>query len=129
MVSKSGESCRVVSKSIEKRALACPGAKATEMVKTMKDRERGCKDALVRGRQKINERRENTGNNMNRHENPKTNAKEEVYEEKKRKGPEAKLKRLRNQKSKLSEERELLDKCDGLATAAGTTELLYVVYT
>ena len=61
------------------------------MVNSMKDRERGCKDALVRGRQKINERRENTGNNMNRHENPKTNAKEEVYEEKKQKGPKAKF--------------------------------------
>ena len=58
---------------------------------------------------------------MKRQENPKFNAKEDIYVEKKRKGPEAKLKRLRNQKSKLSEERELLDKCDGLATAAGTT--------
>ena len=65
---------------------------------------------------------------MKRHENPKVNAKEEIYEEKRRKGPEAKLKRLRNQKLKMSEERELLDKCDGLATAAGTTELLYTVY-
>ena len=66
---------------------------------------------------------------MKRHENLKFNAKEEIYEEKKRKGPKAKLKRLRNQKLKMSEERELLDKCDGLATAAGTTELLYTVYT
>ena len=66
---------------------------------------------------------------MKRHENPKVNAKEEIYEEKKRKGPEAKLKRLRNQKRKLPEERELLDKCDGLATAAGTTEVLCTVYT
>ena len=65
---------------------------------------------------------------MKRHENLKFNAKEEIYEEKKRKGPKAKLKRLRNQKLKMSEERELLDKCDGLATAAGTTELLYTVY-
>ena len=66
---------------------------------------------------------------MKRHENLKFNAKEEIYEEKKRKGPKPKLKRLRNQKLKMSEERELLDKCDGLATAAGTTELLYTVYT
>ena len=66
---------------------------------------------------------------MKRHENPKVNAKEEIYEEKKRKGPKAKLKRLRNQKLKMSEERELLDKCDGLATAAGTTELLYTICT
>ena len=66
---------------------------------------------------------------MKRHENPKFNAKEDIYEEKKRKGPEAKLKRLRNQKRKLPEERELLDKCDGLATAAGTTEVLCTVYT
>ena len=95
----------------------------------MKVRERGCKDALVRGRQKINERRENKGNNMKHHEKPKINAKEKIYEEKKRKEPEAKLKRLRNQKRKLSEERELLDKCDGLATAAGTTEVLCTVYT
>ena len=66
---------------------------------------------------------------MKRHENPKFSAKEKIYEEKKRKEPEAKLKRLRNQKRKLSEERELLDKCDGLATAAGTTEVLCTVYT
>ena len=99
------------------------------MVNTMKVRDRGCKDALVRGRQKINERSEYKGNNMKRHENSKINAKEEIYEEKKRKGPEAKLKRLRNQKRKLPEERELLDKYDGLATATGTTELLYTVYT
>ena len=46
---------------------------------------------------------------MKRHENPKINAKEEIYEEKKREGPEAKLKRMRNQKCKLLEERELLD--------------------
>ena len=93
-----------------------------EMVKTMKIRERGCKDAQVRGRQKINERRENRNNKVKHYENPNINAKERVYEEKKRKGPEAKLKRLRNQKLKLPEERELLDKYDGLATAAGTTE-------
>ena len=66
---------------------------------------------------------------MKRQENPKFNAKEDIYEEKKRKGPKAKLKRLRNQKLKMSEERELLDKCDGLATAAGTTEVLCTVYT
>ena len=66
---------------------------------------------------------------MKRHENPKINAQKGIYEEKKRKGPEAKLKRLRNQKRKLPEERELLDKCDGLATAAGTTEVLCTVYT
>ena len=95
----------------------------------MKVRERGCKDALGRGRQKINERRENKGNNMKRHENPKFNAKQEMYEEKKRKEPEAKLKRKRNQRRKLPEERELLDRCDGLATAAGTTEELCTVYT
>ena len=95
----------------------------------MKVRERGCKDALVRGRQKNHARREKKGSNMKRHENPKFNAKEDIYEEKKRKGPEAKLKRLRNQKRKLPEERELLDKCDGLATAAGTTEVLCTVYT
>ena len=95
----------------------------------MKVRESGCRDALVRGRQNINERRENKGSNMKRHENPKFNVKEDIYEEKKRKGPEAKLKRLRNQKRKLPEERELLDKCDGLATAAGTTEVLCTEYT
>ena len=76
----------------------------------MKIRERGCKDAQVRGRQKINEIRENRDNKMKRHENPEINAKEKVYEEKKRKGPKAKLNRLRNQKRKLPEERELLDK-------------------
>ena len=50
----------------------------------MKIRERGCKDAQVRGRQKINERRETRDNKMKHHENPKINAKEKVYEEKKR---------------------------------------------
>ena len=35
---------------------------------------------------------------MKHHENPKINAKEKVHEEKKRKGPKAKLKRRRNQK-------------------------------
>ena len=44
--------------------------------------------------------------------------------EKKIKGPKAKLKRLRNQKFKLPEEKELLGMCDGLATAAGTTKIL-----
>ena len=81
-----------------------------EMVKIRKIRERGCKDAQVRGRQKINERRETRDTKMKHHENPKINAKEKVYEEKKRKGPKAKLNRLRNQKRKLPEERELLDK-------------------
>ena len=66
---------------------------------------------------------------MKRHENLKFNAKEEIYEEKKRKGPKAKLKRLRNQKFKLPEEKELLGNCDGLVTAAGTTELLCTIYT
>ena len=66
---------------------------------------------------------------MKYNEKTKINAKEKVYEEKKRKGPKAKLNRLRNQKRKLPEERELLDKCDGLATAAGTTEVLCTVYT
>ena len=77
----------------------------------------------------MKEKIENRDNKMTHHENPNINAKERVYGKKKRKGPKAKLKRLRNQKRKLPEERELLDKCDGLATAAGTTELLYVVYT
>ena len=63
----------------------------------MKIRERGCKDAQVRGRQKINERRETRDNKMKHHENPKINAKEKVYEETKRKGTKAKLKRWRNQ--------------------------------
>ena len=63
------------------------------MVNSMKDRERGCKDALVRGRQKINEIRENRDNKMKRHENPEINAKEDLHEEKKRKEPKAKLKR------------------------------------
>ena len=66
---------------------------------------------------------------MKRHEKTKFNAKQEMYEEKKRKEPEAKLKRKRNQRRKLPEERELLDKCDGLATAAGTTEVLCTEYT
>ena len=52
----------------------------------MKVRESGCRDALVRGRQKINERSEYKGNNMKRHENPKINAKEEVGKEKEAKG-------------------------------------------
>ena len=53
----------------------------------MKIRERGCKDAQVRGRQKINERRrENRDNQMKQHENPKINAKEEVGKEKEAKG-------------------------------------------
>ena len=57
----------------------------------MKIRERGCKDAQVRGRQKINERRrENRDNQMKQHENPKINAKEKGCEEKKRNGPKAK---------------------------------------
>ena len=47
---------------------------------------------------------------MKYNEKTKINAKEKVYEEKKRKGPKAKLNRLRNQKRKLPEERELLDK-------------------
>ena len=66
---------------------------------------------------------------MKLHESPKFNAKEEVLEDKKRTGPEEKLKRLRDKKRKLPEEREPLDKHDDLATAAGTTELLYTICT
>ena len=49
-------------------------------------------------RQKTNERRKNRDNNMKHHENPKIKAEEKVYQEKKRKGTKAKLKRWRIQK-------------------------------
>ena len=36
-------------------------------------------------------------------------------------GNRAKMRSLRNQENKCPEEKELPDKCDGLATAAGTS--------
>ena len=58
---------------------------------------------------------------MKHHENLKINAKENNSREKEARGTyvqhNANLKRWRNQKCKLLEEKELLGKCDGLATA------------
>ena len=64
---------------------------------------------------------------MKHHEKPKSTRKRKYMRKISERDPRRNW--LRNQKRKLPEERELLDKCDGLATAAGTTEVLCTVYT
>ena len=80
---KLSRSLKIVVKSFQ-NLKKCAGLSRHEQWRrrrSMKIKERGCKDAQVRGRQKINERRETRDSKMKHHENPKINAKEK-YEKK-----------------------------------------------